>query len=407
MVKRDRTIGYVPTPSWLVYWMVRLVPTPSKALRVLEPGCASGPFLEAFAQVHGRRHTLVGVEIDSRWSPPFVCNKFYHTDYLLWQPNETFDVIIGNPPYGVIGKATRYVLSRFNAQKPLYKRLFSTWQGKYNIYGLFLEKSVQLLDYGGFLVMVVPATWLVLNDFRKLREFLVRSGRLEVFYLGKVFSGVPVSVVVLRLQKGGYGITLYDHSDSNCRDRSLLSVVLEPERVIAGDPIVFLTDEWRRFEASGVPLGDVFEVRFAARSSEFKRASFVYEEPAEGRVPVLTGRNLKAGWIDYETCYSGLWMRLEDGPKLRSFYSSPHLVVAHTRGPRLVCAVDWRCYPWREEYHLVEKTSSGYDLVALERYLNGDQVNRYLREVYRDFSPHLTAAMLRRVPLPDSKAKEE
>lgn len=405
-MRNDRSIGYVPTPSWLVYWMARLLPTPTKALRVLEPGCANAPFLEAFAQLYGRRHTLVGVEIDSRWQRSLVCNEFYREDYLLWQPNGGFDVIIGNPPYGVIGKDTRYALGRFNAQKPHYKRLFSTWSGKYNIYGLFLEKSVRLLNHGGFLVMVVPATWLVLDDFRKLRELLVRSGRFDVFYLGKVFPKVPVSAVVLRFQKGGHGVMLHDHSDPENRDQSLLSLALDPQRIAHGDPIAFLTEEWRRFEASGIPLGDVFEVKFAARSPEFKRAAFVVPTPAEGLVPVLTGRNLKAGWIDYETCHSKLWMRLEDAPKLRSFYGSPHLVVAHTKGSRLVCAVDWRCYPWREEYHLVEKASFGYDLAALERYLNSDQINRYLREVYRDFSPHLTATMLRRAPIPEPKTME-
>jgi hypothetical protein len=43
----------------------------------------------------------------------------------------------------------------------------------------------------------------------------------------------------------------------------------------------------------------------------------------------------------------------EDAPRLRAFYALPHIVVAHTKGTRVVAAVDRRCYPWREEFHLV------------------------------------------------------
>jgi adenine-specific DNA-methyltransferase len=63
----------------------------------------------------------------------------------------------------------------------------------------------------GRLVFVVPASWLVLDDFVRLREYLAssRDGCLSTI-LGKVFPKRNVSVVVLALEKGGRGLALYD-----------------------------------------------------------------------------------------------------------------------------------------------------------------------------------------------------
>jgi adenine-specific DNA-methyltransferase len=149
-------------------------------------------------------------------------------------------------------------------------------------------------------------------------------------------------------------------------------------------------------------MGNAFHIYFAARSSEFRKSGLIKDAPSDGLVSVLTGRNLKQGYIDYDSCFSGWWMRVEDAPRLRSFYKVPHLVVGHTKGLRMVCAVDWKCYPWREEYHLIPKNDVFVDWFALERYLNSDIVQDYLCDVYRDISPHLTKSVLKKIPVPSN-----
>jgi adenine-specific DNA-methyltransferase len=93
-------------------------------------------------------------------------------------------------------------------------------------------------------------------------------------------------------------------------------------------------------------------------------------------------------------------MRVEDAPSLRWFYGVPHLVVGHTKGLKMVCAFDQKCYPWREEYHLVSKDGISVDWFALEQYLNSDVIQEYLNDVYRDISPHLTRGVLQKIPVP-------
>lgn len=388
----ERAFGVVYTPPALVEFMVSLAAPTVSPCTVLEPACADAPFLRAFAGRYGGTHTLTGVEINPdslqgalRLLPSAT---FHEADFLLWDTEERFDIIIGNPPYGIIGDGSHYPIHLLKERKAQYRARSSTWRGKYNIYGAFIERAVNLLKPEGKLVFVVPASWLVLDDFQALRAFLAQMGRVRVFYLGRVFPKRNVSAVVLVLERGQQGLELYDGMER---------LALRKERY-TGEIIRFEAEDSLQVERVGIPLGEVFHIYFAARSPEIRRHPAVRSEPGEGLVPVLTGRNLRAGWIDYDTCYSGWWFPKERAPELRSFYAFPHLVVAHTKGTSVVAAVDERCYPWREEFHLVPK-EHGIDLHAVCDYLNSERVQEYVRSLYRDFVPHLTATMLRKIPL--------
>jgi adenine-specific DNA-methyltransferase len=391
----NRSLGHVPTPPEIVQAMVALTaPLPASRCRVLEPACGDAPFLRAFRAAYGAGHALVGVEL----RPPATCPpdaRIHAADFLLWRTDERFEVVLGNPPYGIVGDAAHYPIHALRERKADYKRACHTWRGKYNLYGAFLERAVRLLAPSGRLVFITPATWLVLDDFRLLRGFLAARGRLEVFTVGRVFPKVNVSAVILRFTVGAQGLALYDWrgcvgAPRLCRDQPHYD----------GDLIRFETAATQAWERSGAPLGEAFHIRFAARSTEFRASGLTRPAPDAGDVPVLTGRNLAAGAIDYATCYSGLWMRREDAHQLRAFYAEPHLVVGHTKGARLVCAMDWQCYPWREEYHLLPKAGCPADWARLEAYLNSEAVQRHLQTMYRDLTPHMTRTMLARVPLP-------
>jgi adenine-specific DNA-methyltransferase len=389
----DRALGVVYTPRELVEFMVHLAQPPRERCRVLEPACADAPFLTEFASRYGTHHELVGVEIDTERlvlaKQRLPTATFVEADFLLWEPSERFDIVIGNPPYGIIGDGSHYPIHVLRERKAAYRQRCTTWRGKFNIYGVFIEHATRLLVPDGRLVFVVPASWLVLEDFRRLRAFLAEQGGLRVYYLGKAFPKRNVSVVVMVLQKGAQGLELYD---------GMTHLALRKSRY-SGEITRFENAEWLEMEQEGVPLGEVFTIRFAARSPEVRRHPLVRQQPLAGDVPILTGRNLHPGWIDYGTCYSGYWMPLKHAADLRDFYGFPHLVVAHTKGTRVVAAVDERCYPWREEFHLIPKIE-GIDLRAVTEYLNGDAVQRYVQALYRDFVPHLTAAMLKSTPLP-------
>ncbi|GIV21843.1 MAG: modification methylase TthHB8I [Armatimonadota bacterium] len=377
---KSNGIGYVPTPQHIVEFMVGLCRREVRS--VLEPASSdTAPFLRLLLQ-NSPSVQVLALDIDR--VPDDLPS--IQTDFLLWDTDRKFDLVIGNPPYGIVGDSSHYPIGELKERKARYRQVISTWHGKYNLYAAFVEKGLSLLADEGELIYIIPSSWMLLDDFSKLRK-LLSLYHVDVYHSGQVFPGRNVDAVVLHVKRTG---------------RNRLVLYADDERFeyqpYHGEPIRFLHPHHLQFERSGVPLGHLFDIRFAARSTEFR--DHVSSVPLDGYLPVLTGRNLKPGWIDYETCYSGWWMSREWAYRIRPFYKQTRLVVAHTKGTRCVAAVDDRGYPWREEFQLIPRCEM--DLHAICDYLNGDEVNRYLSEVYRNIIPHLTLWMLARIPVPSS-----
>jgi len=390
-MNKNRALGAVSTPKPVIDFMLELLDPPkSKNLNILEPACADAPFLNACRNKFGSKHSFTGVEFNADHSetpiPEFV--NHIQSDYLLWNPKQKFDLIIGNPPYGIIGHKSHYPIHGFSKKKPVYKELFETWHGKYNMYGAFIEKSVKLLNQQGQLLFIVPASWMLLDDFKKLRVFLSETGTLNVHYLGRAFPNAQVAAVVLHfLNVNPNHLLLFDKNK-----------LWRKTSDYQGEMISFENDWTSSFQLSQAnKLEDYFEIFFAARSPEIKSFDYAFSEPANDRTPLLTGRNLKSGYIEYGTNHTQYWIQSNKVQELRWFYSEPHLVIGHTKGARIVAAWENKCYAWREEFHLVPKTA--FNINSLINYLNSSELERYTKTLYKDMIPHITKSQLKRIPI--------
>jgi len=400
-----KTYGAVSTPQEIVDFMIEVSGIDEwQGLRILEPGCGFCDFLHRINDRYPD-NDFTGIELNTDIynliTPLYPKFNIIFSDFLLYDTKNKYDVVIGNPPYGIVGDKKHYPIHILNDKKRAYKKVTSTWFGKYNIYGAFIEKGLRLLGDGGRLVFIVPATFMILDDFKYLRKFLSEFGRTQIFYLGsKMFEGVTVSTVVLIVSKGSAGIEL--HEVQGLKTTSLFYTRTEYD----GSIIRFDSPETKDFEEGASTLADWFSLHFAARSPEVRRHPLVSQEAREGLVPILTGRNLHSGWIDYEHCYSGLWMPREAAPSLRKFYSFPHIVIGHTKGGKVVAAIDTKCYPWREDIHLVPRAED-LDLDAITSFLNSNAAQQYMYSLYRDITPHTTITQLRQFPINNEVAYGE
>jgi type I restriction-modification system DNA methylase subunit len=81
----------------------------------------------------------------------------------VFHRNSGFDIVIGNPPYGIVFE------EKF---KSLLVRLYSGFKLNNDIYTAFIERGMKLLCSGGDFAFITPNTYLNGDYFKSLRLFL-------------------------------------------------------------------------------------------------------------------------------------------------------------------------------------------------------------------------------------------
>lgn len=142
--------------------------------------------------------------------------------YVLWQLDFArvfrekggFDIVIGNPPYGLLNKkqnqntsikATEYELSYYK-NNPLYRPAKG---GMINIFRLFICKSFDLLKKNGHTSLIFPMAFMCDLSAYALRDYVLRHNKID--YLEafperdnenkRVFKSAKMSVCILGASK--------------------------------------------------------------------------------------------------------------------------------------------------------------------------------------------------------------
>ena len=121
----------------------------------------------------------------------------WHDEFAGVMANGGFDCVIGNPPY--LG-----IQNTLEEDRLLWSRRYRTLKRRFDVYGLFIERSLSLLDGDGLFGMIVPSTMLNNLTFSALREVLLEEAwvRSIVNLGGRVFAGVNNDTMILLFSKG-------------------------------------------------------------------------------------------------------------------------------------------------------------------------------------------------------------
>lgn len=425
--KMKKNYGIFFTPQWVVNFMVNLIDVDNlikkKDIYILEPACGLIQFLMGIKRNYPtlfKKAKSFGVEINeeiiSYLKSLNIDNniQLIKEDYLLWEPKIFFDLIIGNPPYGIPSVSEHYPIKVSKTTKEKYKNLFVTWYGKYNVYGAFIEKSIKLLAPGGQLIFILPATFMILDEFKKLRTFLSSNGGTGIIYFGpEIFKPeANVSVVILNFlksQKLANRMELMEYKNNNIK-------IIKINSCWKGEAILFETDYTKKLEKlCSYKLGDIYEIRISPRTPEIKNNPYITTTPANSKeyLPILNGKNLKCNEIIYENL-TGYWIKKTQIKKLRKFFEIPHIVVGlgFRENGKVASAYDEKAYPWMGDvYHLLRKETLlnyNFDLedTTVVEYLISPYVKQYIKDTYREITYHLSISMLKKIPLPNKKEWE-
>ena len=126
-----------------------------------------------------------------------------------------FDAVIGNPPYGALFDSL---------QKDYFSNSYQAMVGKFDAYGFFFERGVDLLKVGGLLGYITPHTWLTVTEAEKLRRFLLDKVSLRQFVAlpTKVFKDATVNTIISIVRRD---------NDPGERLNSLIDVLVLPQKI--------------------------------------------------------------------------------------------------------------------------------------------------------------------------------
>ena len=169
-----------------------------KMLRILEPSVGIGNFIPLLF----KKYEYIGevildvIDIDnnsleilqillSKIKIPknFVIN-FIKNDFLLWENEYKYDLVIGNPPFGKVinDKALleKYKLNMFN-------------KNTNNLFSFFIEKSSKISNY---VSLIVPKSLINSPEFNQTRELLETYNLHSLTDYGeKAFRGVKIETI--------------------------------------------------------------------------------------------------------------------------------------------------------------------------------------------------------------------
>ena len=138
----------VVTPFELALKQVRQLPT--SVGKVLVPGAGIGTYILALLQEGFKPEQITAVELNPAYARLGygIFNRlgvnYVTADFLSWQPNMQFDVIIGNPPYQAPKKEGKKGPGGDNA-----------------LFVKFIDKALDLVSPGGYITMLTPSSAIV------------------------------------------------------------------------------------------------------------------------------------------------------------------------------------------------------------------------------------------------------
>jgi len=199
-LKHRKLYGQYFTPKFVREYLISKLPKIENP-KILDPANGSGEFLVT-ANEYFDNPELHGWEIDSNLvelSKKLIPNaKIKNLDSLKENYDESFDFVIGNPPY-----------FEYKPDLEIKNKFKDVINGRSNIFSMFIKLGLDMLKPNGYLAYVIPPSMNNGAYFSKLRDYIINRSNIEYINIldsSDMFHDAQQTVMIMILKKGkNYG----------------------------------------------------------------------------------------------------------------------------------------------------------------------------------------------------------
>jgi len=210
--------GIFFTPPSCIQRIMTLLRGVSVTIRtILEPSCGSGEFITAVSRAYPGAnitgiefHPVIYKAVSQKFAGTGV--RVQHGDFMTYDAIAAFaitspDLIIGNPPYFVMKK------------EDVAAEYYPYFDGRPNIFVLFIMKSAKILRAGGVLCFVLPSSFMNSQYYDKTRKYIVRH--FAILHMSRcgddgnmsdAYLDTAQGTMILILQKLGTGVIVAENT---------------------------------------------------------------------------------------------------------------------------------------------------------------------------------------------------
>jgi len=267
-----------------------------------------------------------------------------------------FDVVVGNPPY----VRSRELFE--DSEKAFYISKYKTTSYQIDLYKLFIEHSLNLLNHSGKLSFITPSVFLT-NDYDvPLRKFILEKYWLRIVATSDkdIFEDASVKTVVFviehktnqtDLQVGFYSI---NHSSFSLRSNIPQQVFIDQgylinERIeISALPIITKLNKFKR-------LGEFYEIKNGIKA---RKELLYHNQPNDSYKQYLLGRNTNRYITSFDNFYihylpSNEKLYTNQAFRTPEIFEREKLLVRQILGKRIITAYDSEHYYCDQTTYLI------------------------------------------------------
>jgi hypothetical protein len=260
-------------------------------------------------------------------------------DFLTLRFENNFDCIVGNPPY-----IRNELIS--NELKELYKSRYETFKYRADLYVLFFERSLQLLNKNGVLSFICSNRWLYNQYGQLLRDKIAKSYHLHKLLNMEKASPFDESVlaypsITTIINNRSENETLFYETDAKDIDLDTVNFSKVPAPKNDSWQNLFLKYNLEHYALTGI-INQNFEIGIGVATGADK--VFIIKETEvssieESRLlPIVTSRDLTDAGINWKKQYllnpyeNGILCDLNRYPNFKQYLESQKeiLLKRHT-----------------------------------------------------------------------------